>query len=449
VAAALPRRFDQDTLSVLIPDGDSLDSMFDWLRRQAFVTENGGICQYHDVVRDQMVRLQRRQSPRTWREHHGALADHHAAERADLAPGDTQAWDDTAWQHHRIEETYHRLCAHPGDELSRALDQAVHGPGTARRWADMLHQAGHDTQNPDLQDWGSRLTATLTGAAPDTGPAPDTIACLTALVRHSGLPAVTASAAHTEIAQQHWDADVYDQTLTHLDRALTLDPANGRAFAWRGVTYRLMGRFEEALEDLGKAVALAPDNAQIIVWRGWTYREMGRFEEALEDLGKAVALAPDNAQIIAWRGETYRLMGRFEEALVDLDKAIGLDENSAVSFRFRSVVHAASGRFEEAYADAEQALGLAPEKAWSHASRGEAFRLAGRFREAIDDLTRAVELDPEEAEFYARRGQAHAALGHLGEARADVERSLSVKVLNAETRGRLDDIRNMIDRLEG
>ena len=72
------------------------------------------------------------------------------------------------------------------------------------------------------------------------------------------------------------------------------------------MTYREMGRYEEALADFSRAIELDPGNAWAIAVRGETYREMERYEEALADLNRAIELDPGDGWAIAHRGETYR-----------------------------------------------------------------------------------------------------------------------------------------------
>ena len=46
--------------------------------------------------------------------------------------------------------------------------------------------------------------------------------------------------------------------------------------------------------------------------RGLTYRMLGRYEDALADFSRAIELDPENAGVAAERGGTYRLMKRWK-----------------------------------------------------------------------------------------------------------------------------------------
>jgi tetratricopeptide (TPR) repeat protein len=78
----------------------------------------------------------------------------------------------------------------------------------------------------------------------------------------------------------------------HFDRAIEFDPSQVWVIASRGLTYRVMQRYDEALADLGRAIELDPSNAEYLASRGQTYHAMERFEEALADYNRASELDP-------------------------------------------------------------------------------------------------------------------------------------------------------------
>jgi hypothetical protein len=153
VAAALPRVVNEDVLAVLIgqENAEEQGRLFGWLRSLPFITEHGGRCHYHDVVRAAMVRLECRRSPVRWKERHRVLAAAHQSLRSGHSRYD--AWKDPAWRTLRLEETYHLLCADPA-AMSRALTDIVacapasppqprSGPRPSRRPATMPTSRPH------------------------------------------------------------------------------------------------------------------------------------------------------------------------------------------------------------------------------------------------------------------------------------------------------------------
>jgi hypothetical protein len=65
--ASVPRVLNRDVLAVLT-NGTDADGLFDWLKSRSFVVEHPDGWQYHGIVRQQMVRYQRRVSLQSWAE---------------------------------------------------------------------------------------------------------------------------------------------------------------------------------------------------------------------------------------------------------------------------------------------------------------------------------------------------------------------------------------------
>ena len=103
--AALPRRLNRDIVGLL--GGDA--AAFDWLIANPFIERrpDGWTC--HSVVREQMLRYKRTESPAEWAALHTRLADHYRAARDDLALPPDKGMDDENWRAADLEALYHRL----------------------------------------------------------------------------------------------------------------------------------------------------------------------------------------------------------------------------------------------------------------------------------------------------------------------------------------------------
>ncbi|MFJ8887983.1 tetratricopeptide repeat protein [Streptomyces sp. NPDC102402] len=391
LACALPLRIDEDVYRAVVPE--SAAGSYAWLRGLAFVSPLAGRCRYHEVVRAAMLRLQRTRSPVRWQQAHTRLADlfrqWRLAAEADLGTEPEDHWRDAAWREHRLNETYHRLCANPRGALPDALRQSARAIGrdvaTLRRWAQILSGAGLDTDADALTSWGRRIEA-----------------------------ASEQEGASTAV-------------LTLLLTAHELD-APGRALVYtlRAVEYRGAGDAESALADCVAAVALTPDEARPHAGLGETYRVLGRHEEAVASCTRAVEIDPGYAIALGSRGDSHRNLGRHEEALADFARAIGIDPLYAWAYASRARVYEAMGRYEEALADYGRAIGINPLYDWAVGSRAELFESLGRHEEALADFARAVELDPQYAWAYASRARVHDAMGRQDEALADYARAIGI-----------------------
>lgn len=392
VAAAVPRVLNQDVLAQLAPEGQA-SVLFDWLRGLPFITQQGGAWRYHEVARAAMLRLQRTQAPSEWRARHTALARAHGAWAVDAAGGAQEAWANPDWVDHTREAAYHLLCASPADSLPTVLASAVSAAGhntiRARQWAALIADAGRDTDQPALQDWG-----TLLGGGIDDS---DLTGYLTCLINNAPLGQASLITALRERANGYRLVGRYDEALGDLARITDMDPNQITAIASRGLIYYTMGRQDEALAEFSRAVDMDPGYAWAFSNRGRVYWALGRHDEALADFTRAIDLDPSYARALASRGLGYLATERYDEALADLSHAIDVDPDYAWAIARRGQAYLALGRYDEAIADFTRAIDLdiSPTRAWIIASRGQAYQAAGQHDKARADVARAIDLDPE------------------------------------------------------
>lgn len=155
-----------------------------------------------------------------------------------------------------------------------------------------------------------------------------------------------------------------------LRRALTLDPACPKAWAWLGESLYCEDDAKGALAAFDKAVKLAPDDAGLLAWRGQLKLWLGKYESARKDLDGA--LKRDAVWARAWRGACRLLAGDAAGALADLDAGLERDPRDVEALVWRSEARRLAGRLPGARADAERALELRPGYFWAVVARCQA-----------------------------------------------------------------------------
>lgn len=436
LACALPRRLNEDIFLAVV--GEQAAGLYGWLCDLPFATPKDGGIGYHDVVRVPMLRLQRGRSPHRWRERHAALAGTFAGWRAeteaDLRPD--KLWESAAWRALRLEETYHELCASPRAALPGALatvvDACREGRTAARRCARALAEAGEDTDDQEVRDWGLRLRAALSGAggtdAGAGGGAGGGIrAALGLLIDGTGLDTAGRAAAHEVRGRELYNARENEAALAEYDRSLALDPCGYLAYAGRGVNHVELHDHAAAVADLRRADELAPGTPWVLGWYAEALRRSGRVGEAVGVLDRALALDPANAFLLACRGVCRHLLGAHPEALADFDRALELDGDYLWALVRRGRLLRATGRDERGFADLDRAVEIAPDSDWIASERGDAYRVAGRYADAERELGRALSLRPDHASALAGRGEVRYRLGRHTEALADFDRAVALR----------------------
>ncbi|MFF8020058.1 tetratricopeptide repeat protein, partial [Streptomyces sp. NPDC007896] len=428
LACALPLQLDEDIYRAAVPD--TAADQYAWLRSLPFVSGQAGRCRYHDVVRTPMLRLQRTQSPSRWQQQHTRLADIYQQRRESLEntlPAN-EYWESPTWREHRLSETYHRLCAQPHHALPEVLRDIVHacdgGASVLRRWAQVLHQSGQDTDMSVLAAWEERLQPT----GPDADDAVSLITALSQLLTSAELTNDDRALAHAIRGREHRNAGRYEDALIDFSEALVLAPDFDRAHYGRGETHRLMGRYDQALDAFSRAIEIAPNDVWNLGSRAQTFRALERYDEAHADYTRAIEVDNTHVWVIFGRGQTYRLMRRSGEALADFSHAIELSPNApSVVIAHRGLAYQDLERYSEAIADYNRAIELDPNADWVIANRGQAYHDLERYGEALADFNRAIELDSDYVWAIACRGRTLRVLKRYDEALADFNRAIELE----------------------
>ncbi|MER7929804.1 tetratricopeptide repeat protein [Streptomyces sp. NPDC096057] len=390
LACALPLRIDDDICRVVAPaDGDGLRR----LRELPFLTGQLGKYQYHEVIRSPMLRQQRSHSPADWRRRHTELAMAFAAwrrEQESRLPPDGY-WDNPVWRDHLLNDNYHQLCAQAPAALPEALHNTVracsHSTESLRHWAQLLVQAGQDSDTDDLIRTGQRLLELTAQPAGES-------AALTLLLTLPSLGAPGRALAHALRGRCHRRDGRHDQAVEDYTTALSLDPDLARAYAGRGHTHSQMHHYAAALADYDQAIRIAPGIPLYLVNRGATRINLRRYDDALADFDQALGL-DRSVRTLAFRGLTHHRMHRYQDALADFTSALTLDPDYAWAYAARGDVHLTLGHTQAALADLNRSLALEPDAAWPRCWRGETYRALGHHAEALADFEHAITLLPE------------------------------------------------------
>jgi tetratricopeptide (TPR) repeat protein len=213
--------------------------------------------------------------------------------------------------------------------------------------------------------------------------------------------------------------------IADLDRAITLDPKNSRAFRLRAESYRVAGRLDRALSDANESVRLDNKSASAFETRGNVLNNNRQYDAAIEDYNEAIRLDPGYAQAFMDRGAAYYFTGDSARAVESYDEAIKLDLKNAQAFSNRSAAYKKLGRGELALADENEAIRLDPTRPEYFDNRGLYYQATGDYDRAIADFDQAVRLKPQ-ANFLTNRGDAYNSKGDYDRAIDEYNRALQL-----------------------
>jgi tetratricopeptide (TPR) repeat protein len=185
------------------------------------------------------------------------------------------------------------------------------------------------------------LLATLTGAAPDAFPAPQTRAeALSGLkdkVTERRAEAVVWIANHGDMKDQPLLLDLlqHDESpfvRDFAEQGLWLlwvrsgDPEIDRLMS-RGVDEMHSGRYDAAIATFGEVIRRRPDFAE-----GWNKRATvrflaGRYRESIADCDEVLRRNPSHFGALSGYGEIYFRLGQYEKALEYWKRALAVNPN--------------------------------------------------------------------------------------------------------------------------
>jgi tetratricopeptide (TPR) repeat protein len=171
-----------------------------------------------------------------------------------------------------------------------------------------------------------------------------------------------------------------------------------RAFHNCGVSWAMLGKYDDAIASFGQAIELNPTFANARFNRAELSLETGRYDLAEKDYAGVIRLDSSDVAAHIGRGHALFYLTRFDEALAEFDVAIQLQPDNAVAHADRADLHAFMGRWEEAAQDYRAAIQL--DRNLGRAYQSAAWLMATcpdpRYRDvqlALRSAERALELD--------------------------------------------------------
>src|SRR5690242_19569523 len=110
------------------------------------------------------------------------------------------------------------------------------------------------------------------------------------------------------------DQDELDESKEKLDKALELDPKNGRAYFELGLLYNKQGKQADAEQALSKAVQRSPNESLFWYAYGEIYRLQERVDDAISAYKKAIDLDPPYSKAITKLGLLLVERKEYDEA---------------------------------------------------------------------------------------------------------------------------------------
>jgi tetratricopeptide (TPR) repeat protein len=142
--------------------------------------------------------------------------------------------------------------------------------------------------------------------------------------------------------------------------AAELEPTADRHYRC-GATLSCLGNYQNALSQLDKAISLNRCHVEALSERGVVRMELNQTSLARDDFNAALRLDP--TYHIGWanRSAYFYLMGEWAKAIKDASRAIELESGYSLAYKLRALAANELGRAEEAINDLKKFFILEPD----------------------------------------------------------------------------------------
>lgn len=130
----------------------------------------------------------------------------------------------------------------------------------------------------------------------------------------------------------------YDQAITILQQATTVDPNQDLVWAYLGDAQRGAKKYSDAVESYQKALALKPTSGPYMSQLADSYAKSGQTDKAVQQYAAAATADPTNAASYYFNeGAVLTNTGKVDEAIAAFDKSIAIDPKRADAYYWKGV----------------------------------------------------------------------------------------------------------------
>jgi Tfp pilus assembly protein PilF len=166
----------------------------------------------------------------------------------------------------------------------------------------------------------------------------------------------------------------FNEAITELSTATSLDPRLTEAHNLLGVAYDKKGLADRAKDSYERAVKVEPEDAQALNNLGFSLYQNGNYRAAVDRLKRAVKLAPTDDRILNNLGLALCRLGKFDEAYKNFARAAGPYTGNLNTARMLERF----GRDDDAIKYYEAARQIEPSSTLALKRLGELYKRTGR-----------------------------------------------------------------------
>ncbi len=134
-----------------------------------------------------------------------------------------------------------------------------------------------------------------------------------------------------------------DEAVTEFLKTLETDPYHMVAYNNLVILYNDLEQYDRAIETAETCSAIDSTYPSVYNFKGVAYSKQGLIEKAIESFRKCLSLDPDNYWAFYLLGDSYTTLGRYDEAVAELERAIRIDSENQYALTALARVHSLRG----------------------------------------------------------------------------------------------------------
>lgn len=189
--------------------------------------------------------------------------------------------------------------------------------------------------------------------------------------------------------QANWNGVIRETTT-----AICLDPADSRAYVYRGYAYEKLLDWDKSIDDYNTAIRLNPKSINSYGNRGFCYEMKNDWDKAIADFDTQLKMNPKQELACVHLGYIYLEKRDYDRALANCNEAIRLAPNYGRAYAYRGRAYSRKGDSAKAMADFDEAIQLEPDNAATWSERGHGYIQENQWSNAVVDFRHALTLAP-------------------------------------------------------
>lgn len=225
----------------------------------------------------------------------------------------------------------------------------------------------------------------------------------------------------TEYATALFHEKKFQQSLTEVNRALSLNENYAPAYHLRANVELQFSQRPLAMADINKAIALE-DSGNFRFFRALLFEHIRDFDKALKDLQIADKISPNQGYIKAELCRVYHRLLDPKAALAVINEAIKLEPKNSDYYELRSHVYRTMMDFDLSVQDDSKAIEYATKPPVNPlVNRIRYYRLKGKYDLALKDQNRLMSYFPRRVGIREQRALIYEEMGDHIHAREDLD----------------------------